>query len=56
MEGSGDANSGFCAMLLAMASRHLRQPLQVIGSARDVLVPIHHGGSAQGTAGRLPGN
>ena len=51
MGGSGDANSGFCAMLLAMASHHLRQPLHVIDSARDVLVPIHHGGSAQGTAG-----
>jgi hypothetical protein len=52
MDGSGDANSGFCAMLLAMASHHLRQLLQVIGSARDMLVPIHHGGAAQAQPAR----
>jgi hypothetical protein len=53
MDGSGDANSGFCAMLLAMASHHLRQPLHVIDSARDVLVPIHHGASAQAQQARV---
>jgi hypothetical protein len=33
MDGSGDADSDFCATLLAMAAHDLRQPLQVIISA-----------------------
>jgi len=52
MAGSGDANSGFCATLLAMASDDLRQPLQAIGGAHDMLAPILHGGAAQAQLGR----
>jgi hypothetical protein len=47
MDGSGDADSGFCATLLATASHDLRQPLQAIGGAHDMLAPILHGGAAQ---------
>ena len=36
IDGSGDANSDFCATL-AMASHELRQPLQVIVGAHHVL-------------------
>ena len=53
IDGSGDANSGFCARLWAMASHDLRQPLQVIDGAHDVLAPIHHGASAQAQQARV---
>src|SRR4030088_2635579 len=52
MDGSGDADSGFCATLLAMARHDLRQPLQAIGGAHDMLAPILHGGAAQAQLGR----
>src|SRR5258708_32736142 len=53
IDGSGDANSGFCARLWAMASHDLRQPLQVIDGAHDVLAPIHHGAAAQAPQPRV---
>ena len=53
MDGSGDADSGFCATLLAMAGHDLRQPLQVIGGAHDVLAPILHRGAAQAQLARV---
>jgi len=53
MDGSGDANSDFCAMLLAMASHDLRQPLQAIVSAHDVLARILHGSAAQAQLARV---
>ncbi len=53
MDGSEDANSDFCAMLLAMASHDLRQPLQAIVSARDVLARILHGSAAQAQLARV---
>src|SRR5829696_687567 len=37
MDTSADGQSDFCAVLLAMACHDLRQPLQVIVAARDLL-------------------
>ena len=53
MDGSGDADSGFCATSLAMGGHDLRQPLQVIGGAHDVLAPILHRGAAQAQLARV---
>jgi hypothetical protein len=53
VDASGDANSGFCARLLAMASHDLRQPLQVIVGAHDVLARILHGSAAQAQLARV---
>jgi hypothetical protein len=53
IDGSADANSGFCATLLAMASHELRQPLQVIVSAHDVLARILHRNAAQAQLARV---
>jgi hypothetical protein len=53
IDGSADANSGFCATLLAMASHELRQPLQVIVSAHDVLARIFHRSAAQAQLARV---
>jgi hypothetical protein len=51
MDGSGDANSGVCARLWAMASYDLRQPLQVISGAHNVLAPNPPRRLRAGTAG-----
>jgi hypothetical protein len=51
MDGSGDANSGFCARLWAMASHDLRQPLQVIGGAHECARPNPPRRLRPGTAG-----
>jgi two-component system, OmpR family, phosphate regulon sensor histidine kinase PhoR len=53
MDGSGDADRDFCATLLAMASHDLRQPLQVIVGAHDVLARILHGSAAQAQLARV---
>ena len=53
IDGSGDANSDFCATLLAMASHELRQPLQVIVGAHHVLARILHGSAAQAQLARV---
>jgi two-component system phosphate regulon sensor histidine kinase PhoR len=45
--GFAEADSDFCATLLAMASHDLRQPLQVIVGAHDLLARIPHGGAAR---------
>jgi signal transduction histidine kinase len=50
LDGGGDlagAASDFSATLLAMAGHDLRQPLQVIVGAHDLLARIPHGGAAQ---------
>jgi two-component system phosphate regulon sensor histidine kinase PhoR len=47
-----EADSDFCATLLAMASHDLRQPLQVIVGAHDLLGRIPHGGAAQAQLAR----
>jgi hypothetical protein len=52
MDGSGDADSDFCATLLAMASHDLRQPLQVIVGAHDVLARTLHSSAAQAQLAR----
>jgi hypothetical protein len=52
MDASGDANSDFCATLLAMASGDLRQPLPVIVSAHGMLARIPHSGAAQAQLAR----
>src|SRR5260370_6682435 len=41
-DGFGGVDNDFCATLLAMAGHDLRQPLQVITSAHDVLARILH--------------
>jgi two-component system phosphate regulon sensor histidine kinase PhoR len=41
-DGFAEADGDFCATLLAMAGHDLRQPLQVITSAHDVLARILH--------------
>jgi hypothetical protein len=53
VDASGDADSDFCARLLAMASHDLRQPLQVIVGAHDVLARILHGSAAQAQLARV---
>jgi two-component system phosphate regulon sensor histidine kinase PhoR len=46
-KGFAEAEGDFCATLLAMASHDLRQPLQVIAGAHDLLARILHGGAAR---------
>jgi two-component system, OmpR family, phosphate regulon sensor histidine kinase PhoR len=41
--GAAERENDFCATLLAMAGHDLRQPLQVVTSAHDVLRQILHG-------------
>jgi two-component system, OmpR family, phosphate regulon sensor histidine kinase PhoR len=45
--GLAAAAGDFCATLLAMASHDLRQPLQVIVGAHDLIARIPHGGAAR---------
>jgi two-component system, OmpR family, phosphate regulon sensor histidine kinase PhoR len=55
LDGGGDfvrAASDFSATLLAMAGHDLRQPLQVIVGAHDLLARIPHGGAAQAQLNR----
>src|SRR5712691_8323627 len=55
LDGGGDlacAASDFSATLLAMAGHDLRQPLQVIVGAHDLLARITHGGAAQAQLNR----
>jgi len=55
LDGGGDftrAASDFSATLLAMAGHDLRQPLQVIVGAHDLLARIPHGGAAQAQLAR----
>ncbi len=55
LDGGGDlacAAGDFSATLLAMAGHDLRQPLQVIVGAHDLLARIPHGGAAQAQLNR----
>ena len=55
LDGGGDftrAASDFSATLLAMAGHDLRQPLQVIVGAHDLLARIPHGGAVQAQLAR----
>jgi len=49
------AASDFSATLLAMAGHDLRQPLQVIVGAHDLLARLPHGGAAQAQLARAEG-
>ena len=51
-KGFAEAEGDFCATLLAMASHDLRQPLQVIAGAHDLLARIPHGGAARAQLAR----
>ena len=50
-----EADDDFCATLLAMASHDLRQPLQVIVGAHDLLARISHGGAVRAQLARALG-
>jgi two-component system, OmpR family, phosphate regulon sensor histidine kinase PhoR len=53
--GFGQADGDFCATLLAMASHDLRQPLQVIVGAHDLLARIPQGDAARAQLARAEG-